>query len=307
MTFQPSARVIADSVSPLGYRVTTIEATFHRFILAEMNTHRVFSRNSASSRAIPLSKQLSRVQELPAVPVKWAAEQPGMSGGDEIEERDSAEYFWLKARDRAVDIALNLGDLGVHKSIANRLIEPFAPHTAVVTSTAWENFRKLRVDPAAMPEMRAVAAAMMDALDDSTPKFIDYGMWHLPYIVREDITAAEEFLHENSDYGRFGKHQVTKLLVAISTARCAGTSYLLQNERRDVIKDVNLYERLCENGHASPLEHPCTPNDRVHEVEVPALGTDVTKKLTLPDYGNLLGWHQHRFDVEVLADYQAYA
>lgn len=303
----PSARVIADSISPGGHRVTSIEAVLHRFVLAEMNTHRVFSRNSASSRAIPFPKQLERVILDIAEPVVWASEQPGMSGGDEVDDPFTARMTWEHARDAAARWAHTLHEVGVHKSICNRLLEPFMWHVVVVTSTSWENFRKLRVDPAAQPEMRAVATAMTNALDASEPKLLDYGQWHLPYIVDEDLTAAEGFLRGNSDFGRFSGHDVTRLLIEISTARCAGTSYLLQNERRDVIKDHNLYERLCSNGHASPLEHPCTPTDRVHEVEVCALGTDKSKKLVLPEYGNLLGWHQHRFDVEVLADYQAFA
>jgi thymidylate synthase ThyX len=305
---EPRARVIADSISPQGFRVTSIEALMHRFVLAEANTHRVFSRNSASSRAIPFGKQVEKVLTDPAYPVVWASEKKGMSGGEEIEDTVTAKLLWDAARDAAVRNASELANLGVHKSIVNRLLEPHMWHTVIITSTAWDNFFKLRCDPAAQPEMRAVAEAMERALSASTPKQIDYGQWHLPYIVEEDIRAIEEYLLDTLGQGNYGRRHVTKTLVKISTARCAGTSYLIQSERRDVDKDVSLYERLCANGHASPLEHPCTPTaQNARWVEVPALGSDVTKKLLLPEYGNLLGWHQHRFDVDVLADYQAFA
>ena len=53
-----SAEIIADTYCEFtDERVTTMEVTMHRFVLAEFNTHRVFSRNSASSRAIPVRKQ----------------------------------------------------------------------------------------------------------------------------------------------------------------------------------------------------------------------------------------------------------
>jgi hypothetical protein len=305
---EPRARVVADSISPLGHRVTTIEAVIHRFVLAELNTHRVFSRNSASSRAIPFPKQVEKVETSPAVPVLWPAEQKGMQGGDEVENIETAEYFWLKARDRALDNAKNLADLGVHKSVVNRLLEPFMYHTVVITATAWQNFFNLRCNPMAQPEIRIAADFMSEVYDASTPRFIDYGMWHLPYIDTDDIRAAEEYLHTCTEEG-VSKKAVTRTLVQMSSARCARTSYETQDGVRSPAADLTLYNRLtgADPMHASPLEHPCTPTDRVHNVEVHALGTDITKMLVLPSYGNLTGWHQHRFDVEVLADYQAFS
>ena len=49
------ANVVADSVSEDGYRLTTMVVNMPRIILAEFNTPRVFSRNSASTRAIPIA------------------------------------------------------------------------------------------------------------------------------------------------------------------------------------------------------------------------------------------------------------
>jgi len=286
----------------------------HRFVLAEANTHRVFSRNSASSRAIPLQRQLDRVGNDPAMPVVWPMEKPGMSGGEPLpyEVMKMAQQAWLAARVHAVDIATTLGDLGLHKSVVNRLLEPFMWHTVVITSTAWENFRGLRVNPAAQPEFQAVAAEIMAAIDASTPTLVYPGQWHLPYIVKpDDITAVEEYLLESVGQGNYGRAHVTRGLINVSTSRVAAVSYVRQGEPREIKKDYDLYTRLtnADPMHASPLEHVCTPNERnQHYVEVtPFIGEGGQLRLHLPRYGNLIGWHSHRFDVEALRQYQAFA
>lgn len=276
------AKIIADSVSPDGHRLTTMQVTGHRFILAEFNTHRVFSRNSASSRAIPLRKQLQRVMEDPALPVKWPLEQAGMQGGDEIDDPINAEAMWFGARDYARTHALGLAALGVHKSIANRLLEPFMWHTIVVTSTAWENFFRQRCSPLAQPEIRALAEQMREAYDASDPHPIAEGRWHLPYLYDED-------------YAELSPEERPK----VSAARCARVSYLTQEGTRDFSKDLELYDRLvsADPMHASPLEHVATPcAENAHVVSLrrgdPVIGP-------LPKIGNLLGWRQLRLDVEL--------
>jgi len=138
----PSARVIADSISPTGHRLTTIEVTLHRFVLAELTTHRAFSRNSASSRAIPVSRTMVTLAEHPAIPLRWASEQKGMQGGPDLPDGTAAkaELLWLSARDDAVNTAHRLLDLGVHKSVVNRLLEPFMWTTVIVSATDWDGF-----------------------------------------------------------------------------------------------------------------------------------------------------------------------
>lgn len=312
----PSAKVICDSISPEGVRVTTVQAVIHRFILAEVDTHRVFSRNSASSRAIPVAKQLEKFRTDLALPVSWPAEQKGMSGGAELVGDDLTEAFTLFSevhRHTLAEIKRYVErhpepEHRLHKSLINRLMEWGQWHTVVITSTAWDNFYGLRLSPAAQPEFRVVAAEIAKAREASTPRFIDYGMWHLPYIDEEDVRAAEEYLHHT--VGVFGRHTVTKLLVKMSAARVARTSYETMDGKRDPGEDVGLYDKLTSAHpmHSSPLEHPCTPSPyNQHQVEVPHLGTDESMVLTLPKYGNFLGWHQHRFDVEVARQYQAFA
>jgi thymidylate synthase ThyX len=268
------AKVLADSQSPAGYRLTTLEATFPRFVLAEFNTHRVFSRNSASSRAIPIAKQLRRVLEEPYVPIEFGSNQPGMQAGPALEgeKREAAEREWLSARDDAVRRVLGLvtdpdtarGDLldvlgqveeatraknrpdewlNVHKQVANRLLEPFMWHTVIVTATEWENFWNLRCHPDAQPEIRLVAETMRDAAAASEPANLAEDEWHLPLVRPEDRDQAGSL----------------EDLIKISAGRCARVSYLTHAGERDLDADIQLHDRLLESGHMSPLEHPARP------------------------------------------------
>lgn len=244
------AEIIADSVAPNGCRLTTIEVTFHRFILAEVNTHRKLSRNSASSRAIPFDKMLERAMRFPAWPVKWPREQPGMSGGAELEGDDLAD-----AKQLLVDIASATTRLletyvedhpgkvtRLHKSLLNRPLEWFMWHTAVLSSTEWENLLRQRDNADAQPEFAAVAHLIREALDESTPTEVEWGGIHVPYV---GINADDDIL-----LSQLGK-------IKVSTARCARVSYLTHDGIRDVLEDVRMFtETLWGKGHWSPMEHP---------------------------------------------------
>jgi hypothetical protein len=257
------AKVIADSYYdpwddlstglPLK-RLTTFEVEMNRFMLPEFNTHRLFSRSSASSRAIPFAKQVDRVMNDIAMPAVWAAEQKGMQGGDEIEDTAEAERLWKAARGLAVTQATRLAELGVHKSIVNRLLEPFMWHKVIVTSDRWENFFRQRCSPLAQPEIRLVAEAMQTALLESRPRKLSLEQWHLPYIDAETIEWA--WLHADHDEVR-----VLDFLKQISVARCARVSYLTHDGVRDPQVDLGLYEKLvtADPPHWAPLEHVATP------------------------------------------------
>ena len=278
-----SAKVVCDSVSPAGARLTTIEVTFARFVLAEVNTHRAFSRNSASSRAIPTHKQIRRVVDDPFVPLVWASERPGMQGGDELTgwRRLAAVGAWRASSLGAAGMARAMVGLGVHKSIANRLIEPFCWHTAIVTATDWDNFFDQRCSPLAQPELRVAAEAMRAALGASTPKPILAGEWHLPYIEAEDWQEAGQMTAEP---------WVIDLVRSVSVARCARVSYLTHDGRRDLGADLVLYERLvtAKPPHASPLEHVATP---CRHLPITASTGEVTR---MGHLGNIRGWDQLR-------------
>jgi thymidylate synthase ThyX len=269
------AKVLADSVSPAGHRLTTLEATFPRFVLAEFNTHRVFSRNSASSRAIPIFKQLQRVLEDPYVPIEFGSNQPGMQAGPALEgeKKLAAEEEWLQARDDAVRRVLGLVTdpasaaaeeplellarveaaqrekarpdewLNVHKQVANRLLEPFMWHTVIVTATEWDNFWNLRCHADAQPEIRLIAELMGAATRASEPARLEHGEWHLPLVRPED---RQEGISSEE-------------LIKVSAGRCARVSYLTHAGKRDLSADLELHDRLLSSGHMSPLEHPARP------------------------------------------------
>ena len=289
----PRAEVIKDSISEAGVRVTTLEVTLHRFVLAELNTHRVFSRNSASSRAIPFRKQVRRIQASPAIPLEWRTEQRGMQGGDILERAiaNESEGHWLEARDEAVKAANRLNALGVHKSIVNRILEPFMWHTVIITATDWDGFWKQRCSPLAQPEIRVAAEMMKEAYDASEPEFIEHGWWHMPYVSEDDSEALEEYFEGQGrdawDLDDVSVIEGLATLMKVSAARCARVSYLTHDGQRSIDKDVELYNRLvnADPMHASPLEHVCAP---AQYAELRA--GDVL--------GNLTGWHQMRHEVE---------
>ena len=262
-----NAKILADSVSLAGVRLTTMEVTFPRFILPEFNTHRMFSRNSASSRAIPVEKMIQRVKENPFIPEYWGANQPGMQASQEINnaEKKYAEREWRLALNNALSSAQFLLDAGVHKQLANRLLEPFSWITVIISATEWDNFFALRCHPDAQPEIRKIAEMMRDEMALSTPQLIQEGEWHLP--LTPDLA---ELTH------RYDFEDIKR----ISAGRCARVSYLTHDGKRDPEKDIELCEKLITSGHMSPLEHVATPAFR-------------PKK----SYGNFKGWVQFRQEI----------
>jgi len=268
-----TARTILDSITADGHRLTTVEVTFPRIILAEWNTHRDFSRNSESSRAVPLNKRIARVINDPFIPYTWPHEQPGMQGGDSLSprERQDAIRAWLSARNDAVAAAQALGDLGVHKSIPNRLLEPFSWHTVITTSTRWENFFAQRISHLAEPHFNIAANAVYSALSASTPQLLAPGQWHTPFIQPDE------------------QHLPLITRLKLSTARSARVSYLTHDGKRDHEADLKLFDRLRNPGdgppHWSPFEHVARP------VELP---DDHTR------LANFDGWVQLRHDLNGL-------
>lgn len=234
------ASVLADSLSPLGVRLTTLEVTMPRIILSEFNTHRMFSRNSASSRAIPVGRMIEKVMRDPFVPEEWGQNQKGMVAEYEV-NRDvasEAEHQWLLARDRAVTQAQKLMAMGIHKQLANRLLEPFLWTTVIVTSTEWDNFFALRRHKDAQPEIRKVADAMWKSLASSTPRPAEV---HLPLAHDGKVLVQEGFTQDQINL--------------IAAARCARVSYLTHDGERNPSADIALAERLLASGHMSPFEH----------------------------------------------------
>lgn len=270
------AKVIEDSVNLLGNRLTTLQLRYPRFIHAEFMTHRVFSRNASSSRAIPVSKMIEQVRNEPAMPCHWGKNQPGMQAREEVDdwEKSQAIERWQAAASSAANFAASMMNLGLHKQVANRILEPFQFMSVIVTATEWDNFFELRDHEDAEPNIQVLARAMRSAMHASTPVFrprvrMFAEAWHLPY-----ITAEEREQYRNDPY----------LLARASAARCARVSYLNHDgSAPDLQKDLELYMRLVGGRplHASPVEHQAYP-----------LPTPIFDK-------NFRGWRQHRSLVEL--------
>lgn len=242
-----SAKVIEDSTNSLNERITTFVLEYPRFIHAEFMTHRVFSRNAASSRAIPIEKMIQKVIDDPAMPIYWGKNQKGMQANEELTE-DQIHYAkieWLKARDRAVESAKMLSSMMVHKQISNRALEPYLNIKVICTGTAYENFFALRDHPDAQPEIRELARCMKEALRSSVAKPLGENEWHLPFV------TDEERLNSALD---------TNLIR--SAARCARVSYdRVEGGSSDLQNDIRIFTQLTSSKppHSSPLEHQATP------------------------------------------------
>lgn len=236
------AKVIEDSENVCGNRMTTFVLKYPRMVHAELMTHRMFSRNSSSSRAIPAKKLIQRVIDDPAMPVWWGKNQSGMQAREELgpDEIKACKLEWLVARDEAVASARSMMKMNLHKQIVNRIIEPWMHITVICTSTNFLNWFALRDHPDAQPEIAALARQMRIAYDASQPKLLSPGGWHLPFINEGE---RERHTHET--------------LTKVSTARCARVSYLTHEGERSVSKDVALHDRLYASRppHASAFEH----------------------------------------------------
>ena len=242
--------LIADSINPVGNRLTTFELTYPRFVHAQLMTHRLFSRNAASSRAIPTKKLIDRVLENPVMPLFWGKNQSGMQAQEELQGADKERAIdeWLIARLEACKAARRLLELGVHKQIVNRVIEPWMFITVIVSATEYENWFHLRQKDA-QPEIAWVAGEMHELYTSRVPKELKLGEWHLPYVELEDKHSPLYVDFRDTTLSR------ASILRGISTARCARVSYLTHDGKRDPAADIALHDRLAESGHWSPFEH----------------------------------------------------
>lgn len=252
-----SAKVVADSVHS-GHRLTTLELEYPRSIHAQLLTHRVFSRNSQSSRAIPVSKMIEKIDPSDGgqmvTPLKWQLNQPGMRAGSlmPVEREMVARQIWFGIGGAAISAARSLEVLGAPKQTINRLLEPFSTITTLVSSTTWDNFFLLRIHKDTQPEMVALARAMKKAIDTSEPEQLTKNQWHTPYVEYDNSWLP----HHPLDMGLVPRE------LLVSAARCARVSYLNHGGGQEEEKDVALALRLAENWHFSPLEHVAIPGER---------------------------------------------
>lgn len=270
------ARVILDSITEDEHRLITFVGKFPRFCLAELNTHRALSRNSASSRAIPQARLIKRIEDQLALPVTWGKNQAGMQAEENvgIELGEEAESVWRSASIEGILHAKKLADIGIHKQIANRLLEPFFYTEAIISATELGNFFNLRCHKDAQPEFQELAFCMLQAYVDSTPKLLKAGEWHIPFgdkYIEEGLTLEQQ--------------------IKIGVARCARVSYLNFEGEIKHEKDYQLHDDLLASGHMSPFEHVAKAQSywECHDY-----GDEIRENPRLVPSGNFIGWQQYR-------------
>lgn len=290
------AEIIQDSISPSNCRLTTWILEYPRFIHSEILTSRVFSKNAASSRALPIEKMIQSTIDNPAMPVWWGKNQSGMQAKEELSDvkvekivplptypeqefesvyispKEEAKGIWLQSRDLAITQVKKLNDLGLHKQISNRILEPWFNIRVILSGTEFENFFALRAHPDAQPEFQKLAYLMLDTYNASEPKSLNPGEWHIPFGDQfDDVRLAE--------VASSIKLSVEEVKIKVAVARCARISYQNYEGKDDYFADVKLCNRLFGNipRHLSPTEHvaQCLSDN---------------KKI-----GNFTGWKQYRY------------
>lgn len=236
-----SAEVICDSLHPNGSRLTTFVVEYPRIIHSEFCRHRCLSRSTSSSRAIPSKKIIEAVKNNPFIPLHWGRLQKGMQADEELtgQELELAKYYWLQARDNAVDYAEKLMQIGLHKQIANRILEPWHHIKEVITGCqkGFENLFALRAETHAQPEFQKLAFVMLDEYNKSIPKKLKYEQWHLPF-------------------GGQLENQTLEIQLKVATARCGRASYYNFDGTSSIEADIDMHDnKLVGPGHMSPTEH----------------------------------------------------
>lgn len=308
MTCQIEAKVLQRSVGADAPPLTSFQLRYPLIIHAELMTHRVFSRNARSSRAVPTARLVEEVKNAPFIPRYWGANQKGMQAGEEHDEQVyssqaptgrtrwvSRERAWLDARDHAVQAAEAFAEAGYHKQIANRLLGPFLHIDVVLSTTQLSNWDALRDHEAAEPHIRDLARAMKDAVAEwdacfGGPLLLEPGEWHTPYVTQGVRQALSLATVEGAIPHDFGNPDTAA--IAVSVTRCAQVSYTPFHEAKlTFAEEIARHDRLvtAQPMHASPAEHQATP-DRIvgHDDD----GEPIWANPKL--HGNLRGWIQYR-------------
>lgn len=289
-----SVKVIADSIFH-GVRLMTLELQYARFIHSELMTHRMLSKNSASSRAIPVKTMIELVKSTPAMPVYWGKNQAGMQAKEELtgDDLDRAQLLWKRGASEAIQVAEAMNAVGLHKQTSNRGLETYQMMKSVVSGTEWANLIHLRNHTDAQPEFHELARCIVEAMTLSQPVVLKSGQWHLPYV---DTSFDNE---ENVIYSAAGEVIDQETAIMVSASCCAQVSYRRLDESIEKAKDI--YKRLIESepAHSSPFEHQATPMSNITLANPLQTWnwengvTHVRKDLSLWS-GNFRSWIQHR-------------
>lgn len=287
------ATILKDSIHN-GNRITTFELEYPRFIHAEIMTHRLFSRNAASSRAIPVKTTAKQIKESPEQPVIWGKNISGMQSSGELTgiKLHLAKFAWNTAAYIAATSSEILSKLGVHKQWANRVSEYAQTYKVVITATEWDNFFHLRRHKDAQPEIKELADKMYESLNASIPFELKKDEWHLPYIstARNDNGSIIYFTEEGALTLEEAKQ--------ISASSCAQVSYRRLDTSLEKAKKIFDMLIKAEVIHASPFEHLATPVIKPYNrmMEMSDWQEGVTHVDKNSDFwsGNLKNWVQYR-------------
>lgn len=292
-----SATIIKDSKNEWGNRITTFLLVMPRIVLAEFNTHRMISRNSASSRAIPTETMLKNITNFPFKPIRWLREHKGMQGYDywpeDSPEAIAASTIWNDTRYFTIQQCKSLLECEVSKQFINRLLEPYMWHTVIATSTEWGNFFALRAHEAAEIHIQDLAYKMLNEYNKSIPKLLKAGQWHIPF--EEQIDQIEVSNLAARTNSLVTNNTLDIINARISVGICAGISYGRIKDKIDPLDMIDLYQSLVQRPyegkrgirssvdpiHASPTEHQ-------------AMAMDAFQHELNPQSGNFKGFTQFR-------------
>lgn len=293
--------ILVDSIKYAGKQTVydlSVSSEQHNFIANGIVVHNCFSRNSASSRAIPINKMLAHIEENTATPIHWGLNQSGMQAKAEQADPDIATEVWMRARDRAIESARELAELGLHKQIVNRVLEPFQIMKVIVTATSFDNFFNLRCHPDAQPEIRHLAELMLKAMQESTPETLSADEWHTPYVYHErgDSGTLDYFVYvadtsgTETDGYQYKQYLSLEEALKVSCSCAAQVSY--RTNDTSIEKAISIYDKLVNSTpvHASAFEHCATPID-IESTESGITHFDVEDT---PYSGNFANWVQYR-------------
>lgn len=269
-----TAKLIADNESPEGIRITTFQIRAPRIILAEINTHGVIAKSSESSRAVPIATRIDGVLSDPFIPAVFGKNKAGMQAGEILSEREHEQAYklWRTGMMGSVAVARQMAQLGIHKQLANRILEPYSYVNTVLTGTEWTNFFALRNHKDAQPEFMELASIMQKLYESNVPYYAQTE--HLPYVTDDEVSTHGVAVARN-----------------ISAARCARVSYTSHKtgKRSTAEEDIALCGRLLESGHNSPFDHVAFADRRISAEPTGELVWEREK-----EQGRFFGWIPYR-------------
>lgn len=252
-----NAQIIARSKHfETGTILSTIVADYPRIVHAEFMTHRMLSKNSSSSRAIPANTVIEQLEESPFIPEFWGMNQSGMQAKSQLEGEalELARQVWNMAGKNTIEVTKILKSLNVHKQLANRVSEWMQNIRVCISGTEWNNFHWLRNHGDAQPEIQDLAIAIESAMNiwdaQGKTQTLNIGEWHLPFY-KEGIWRPRA-----GGLDEYGFTLEDARMISVSCA--AQTSYRKNDDSLEKAKKLFDMFFNTTHIHASPSEHAAT-------------------------------------------------